>query len=123
MADNIEPTTHLEKVIVGQESPITHLEQVIAQYGGSRTDELVKMDSTTDAKYLSELIDKNTVVKINGKDAKVEISVNQDGQWSLNFLTQETTIKGNSTIPAASEGSPALDGERLAHQGEAKIQE
>ena len=34
MADNIEPTTHLEKVIAGQESPITHLEQVIAQYGG-----------------------------------------------------------------------------------------
>ena len=65
MADNIEPTTHLEKVIVGQESPITHLEQVIAQYGGSRTDELVKMDSTTDAKYLSELIDKNTVVNDN----------------------------------------------------------
>ena len=49
MADNIEPTTHLEKVIAGEESPITHLEQVIAQYGGSRTDELVKMDSTTDA--------------------------------------------------------------------------
>ena len=66
MADNIEPTTHLEKVIAGEESPITHLEQVIAQYGGSRTDELVKMDSTTDAKYLSELIDKSTVVNDNG---------------------------------------------------------
>ena len=65
MADNIEPTTHLEKVIAGEESPITHLEQVIAQYGGSRTDESVKMDSTTDAKYLSELIDKNTVVNDN----------------------------------------------------------
>ena len=35
MADNIEPTTHLEKVIAGQESPITHLEKVIALYGGS----------------------------------------------------------------------------------------
>ena len=35
MADNIEPTTHLEKVIAGQESPITHLEQVIALYGGT----------------------------------------------------------------------------------------
>ena len=66
MADNIEPTTHLEKVIAGEESPITHLEQVIAQYGGSRTDELVKMDSTTDAKYLSDLIDKSTVVNDNG---------------------------------------------------------
>ena len=65
MADNIEPTTHLEKVIAGEESPITHLEQVIAQYGGSGTDELVKMDSTTDAKLLSELIDKNTVVNDN----------------------------------------------------------
>ena len=65
MADNIEPTTHLEKVITGDVEPITHLEQVIAQYGGSRTDELVKMDSTTDAKYLSELIDKNTVVNDN----------------------------------------------------------
>lgn len=30
------------------------------------TDELVKMDSTTDAKHLSELIDKNTVVNDNG---------------------------------------------------------
>ena len=30
------------------------------------TDELVKMDSTTDAKYLSELIDKSTVVNDNG---------------------------------------------------------
>ena len=30
------------------------------------TDELVKMDSTTDAKHLSELIDKNTIVNDNG---------------------------------------------------------
>ena len=65
MADNIEPTTHLEKVIAGQEPPVTHLEKIIAQYGGPGTDELVKMDSTTDAKYLSELIDKNTVVNDN----------------------------------------------------------
>lgn len=63
-------------------------------------------------KAIIRKLDKNTVVKVNGKDAKVEISVNQDSQWSLNFLTQETAIKGNSTIPAASEGSPALDGER-----------
>ena len=40
-------------------------------------------------------LNKDTVVKVNGKDVRVEISVNQDGQWSLNFLTQETTIKGN----------------------------
>ena len=40
---------------------------------------------------------KDTVVKVNGKDAKVEISVNQDGQWSINFMVIE-----NSTIPAAS---------------------
>ena len=44
-------------------------------------------------------LDKNTVVKVNGKDAKVEISVNQDGQWSINFMEN----KGNSTTPAASE--------------------
>ena len=34
--------------------------------GAKLTDELVKMDSTTDAKHLSELIDKNTVVNDNG---------------------------------------------------------
>lgn len=60
-------------------------------------------------KAIIRKLDKNTVVKVNGKDVKVEISMNQDGQWSINFLTQETTI------PAASEDSPALDGERLAH--------
>ena len=32
----------------------------------STTDEFVKMDSTTDAKYLSDLIDKSTVVNDNG---------------------------------------------------------
>ena len=42
-------------------------------------------------------LNKDTVVKVNGKDAKVEISVNQDGQWSINFMVIE-----NSTIPAAS---------------------
>ena len=34
MADSIEPVTHLENVIAGQESPVTHLEKVIALYGG-----------------------------------------------------------------------------------------
>ena len=34
MADSIEPVTHLEKVVAGQESPVTHLEHVIAKYGG-----------------------------------------------------------------------------------------
>ena len=48
-------------------------------------------------KAIIRKLDKNTVVKVNGKDTKIEISVNQDGQWFLNFLTQETTI------PAASE--------------------
>ena len=51
-------------------------------------------------KAIIRKLDKNTVVKVNGKNAKVEISVNQDGQWSINFLTQETI--GNSTTPAAS---------------------
>ena len=35
MADSIEPVTHLEKVVAGQEEPVTHLEHVIALYGGS----------------------------------------------------------------------------------------
>ena len=48
-------------------------------------------------KAIIRKLDKNTVVKVNGKDAKVEISVNQDGQWSINLMEN----KGNSTIPAA----------------------
>lgn len=35
MADNIEPISHLEKVITGDVEPISHLEQVIALYGGT----------------------------------------------------------------------------------------
>ena len=35
MADNIEPISHLEKVITGDAEPISHLEQIIALYGGS----------------------------------------------------------------------------------------
>ena len=35
MADNIEPISHLEKVITGNVEPISHLEQVIALYGGT----------------------------------------------------------------------------------------
>ena len=62
-------------------------------------------------KAIIRKLDKNTVVKVNGKDVKVEISVNQDGQWSINFMEN----KGDSTIPAATSDSPALDGERLAH--------
>ena len=34
MADNIEPISHLEKFIAGQEQPISHLEKIIALYGG-----------------------------------------------------------------------------------------
>lgn len=60
-------------------------------------------------KAIIRKLDKNTVVKVNGKDAKVEISVNQDGQWFISFLTQETTIKGNSTTPAASEANEKLE--------------
>ena len=54
-------------------------------------------------KAIIRKLDKNTVVKVNGKDTKVEISVNQDGQWSINFLIQETAI------PAASEDSSKLE--------------
>ena len=35
MADNIEPISHLEKVITGNAEPISHLEQIIALYGGT----------------------------------------------------------------------------------------
>lgn len=35
MADNIEPISHLEKVITGNVEPISHLEKVIALYGGT----------------------------------------------------------------------------------------
>ena len=56
-------------------------------------------------KAIIRKLDKNTVVKVNGKDAMVEISVNQDGQWSINFLT----MNENSTIPAASGDSPKLE--------------
>ena len=51
-------------------------------------------------KAIIRKLDRNAIVKVNGKDSKdikIEISVNQDGQWSLNFLTQETPT------PAASE--------------------
>lgn len=48
-------------------------------------------------KAIIRKLNKNTVVKVNGKDAKVEISVNQDGQWSLNLMVVE-----NSPTPAAS---------------------
>ena len=47
-------------------------------------------------KAIIRKLDKNAIVKVNGKDARVEISVNQDGQWSINFM-------GNLTTPAASE--------------------
>ena len=64
-------------------------------------------------KAIIRKLDKNTVVKVDGKDSKdikIEISVNQDGQWSLNFLTQETTIKGELTTPAASGDNGKLEG-------------
>ena len=50
-------------------------------------------------------LNKDTVVKVNGKDTKVEISVNQDGQWSINFMEN----KGSSIIPAATSDSPKLE--------------
>ena len=53
-------------------------------------------------KAIIRKLDKNTVVKVNGKDVKVEISVNQDGQWSINFME-------NSIIPAATSDSPKLE--------------
>ena len=52
-------------------------------------------------KTIIRKLDKNTVVKVNGKDVKVEISVNQDGQWSINLI-------GNLTTLAASEDNGKL---------------
>ena len=49
-------------------------------------------------KAIIRKLNKNTVVKVNGKDSrdiKIEISVNQDGQWFINLIE-------NSTTPAAS---------------------
>ena len=59
-------------------------------------------------KAIIRKLDKNTIVKVHGKDVKVEISVNQDGQWSINLMEN----KGDSTTPAATSDSSALDGER-----------
>ena len=53
-------------------------------------------------KAIIRKLDRNAVVKVNGKDTKVEISVNQDGQWSINFME-------NSIIPAASEVDEKLE--------------
>lgn len=56
-------------------------------------------------KAIIRKLDKNAIVKVNGKDSrdiKIEISVNQDGQWFINLI-ENSTIKGNSTTPAASE--------------------
>ena len=55
-------------------------------------------------KAIIRKLDKNTVVKVNGKDVRVEISVNQDGQWSINLMEN----KGELTTPAASGDSPKL---------------
>ncbi len=52
-------------------------------------------------KTIIKKLDKNTVVKVNGKDVRVEISVNQDGQWSINLIEDSIT-------PAASEDNGKL---------------
>lgn len=59
-------------------------------------------------KAIIRKLDRNAIVKVNGKDVRVEISVNQDGQWSINFM-EKSTIEGNSTIPAASEANEKLE--------------
>lgn len=56
-------------------------------------------------KAIIKKLDRNAIVKINGKDSrdiKIEISVNQDGQWSINFMEDSTT-------PAASEVNEKLE--------------
>ena len=59
-------------------------------------------------KAIIRKLDRNAIVKVNSKDAKVEISVNQDDQRSINFM-ENSTIEGNSTIPAATNDSPRLE--------------
>ena len=59
-------------------------------------------------KAIIRKLDRNAIVKVNGKDTRVEISVNQDGQWSINLM-ENSTIKGNSTTPAATSDSPKLE--------------
>ena len=59
-------------------------------------------------KAIIRKLDRNAVVRVNGKDVRVEISVNQDGQWSINFMEKSTT-EGNSTIPAATSDLPKLE--------------
>ena len=55
-------------------------------------------------KAIIRKLNRNAIVKVNGKDVKVEISVNQNGQWSINLMEN----KGNSTTPAASEDNGKL---------------
>ena len=56
-------------------------------------------------KAIIRKLDRNAVIKVNGKDSKdikIEISVNQDGQWFINLIE-------NSTIPAASGDNGKLE--------------
>ena len=56
-------------------------------------------------KAIIRKLDRNAIVKVNGKDSrdiKIEISVNQDGQWFINLIE-------NSTTPAASEINGKLE--------------
>ena len=50
------------------------------------TDELVKLDSTTDAKYLSELIDKNTIINDNGVLKVKKLDGQQVTITEINYL-------------------------------------
>lgn len=64
---------------------------------------MVEVNNMTikELKAIIKKLNRNAIVKVNGKDSKdikIEISVNQDGQWSINFIEN----KGNSTTPAAS---------------------
>ena len=56
-------------------------------------------------KAIIRKLDRNAIVKVNGKDnrdIKIEISVDQDGQWFINLIE-------NSTTPAASEANEKLE--------------
>ena len=70
MADNIEPISHLEKVIAGDTEPISHLEKVIAEYGGTG-------GSTGEASNYNDLTNKPLIngVELSGDKSLAELGV------------------------------------------------
>ena len=72
MADNIEPISHIEKVIAGQESPISHLEWIIATYGGGSGS---GSSGTTDYNALTNKPSINGIT-LTGNKTSVDLGIN-----------------------------------------------